>query len=138
MGAGYCGEPAPVWGAYGRLAGHVRGEPIGDAVIDGAFVGSPDATGKIRSVLRDPGTGLRLAGWQERGLIHVFTGDAVARDRRASVTIEPVEVMTDASNRPDCASAIRLEPGGRRSFRFGVELDSTALLDSTAQVISKM
>lgn len=107
MGAGYCGEPAPVWGAYGRLAGHVRGEPIGDAVIDGAFVGSPDATGKIRSVLRDPGTGLRLAGWQERGLIHVFTGDAVARDRRTSVTIEPVEVMTDAFNRPDCARAIQ-------------------------------
>ena len=106
-GAGYCGEPAPVWGAYGRLAGHVRGEPIGDAVIDGAFVGSPDATGEVRSVLRDPGTGLRLAGWQERGLIHVFTGDAVARDRRTSVTIEPVEVMTDAFNRPDCARAIQ-------------------------------
>ena len=28
--------------------------------------------------------------------------------------------------------------GRMHSFRFGVELDSTALLDSTAQVVSKM
>jgi len=80
-------------------------------------------------VLRDP----ELSVWQDRGLVHVFTGDTVARGRRASIAIEPVEVMTDAYNRPDCAAAIRLEPGTRRSFRFGVDLRPT-----TPQVVSKM
>jgi aldose 1-epimerase len=119
--------------AYRPLAGHCRWEPIGAAVVDGAFVGSPDETGTIRSVLRDPMTGVELSVWQDRGLIHVFTGDTVARGRRASVAIEPVEVLTDAFNRPDCAAAIRLEPGTRRSFRFGVDLRAT-----TPQVVSKM
>lgn len=33
--------------------------------------------------------------------------------------MEPVEVMTNAVNRPEQADAIRLEPGETRSFRFG-------------------
>ncbi|MGV8968164.1 MAG: aldose 1-epimerase [Cellulomonas sp.] len=112
--------------AYRPLVGRPGWEPIGAAVVDGAFVGVPDETGAIRSVVHDPVTGVELAVWQDRGLVHVFTGDTVARDRRASVAIEPVEVMTDAFNRPDCAAAIRLEPGERRSFRFGVDVRAPA------------
>jgi len=67
---------------------------------------------------------MQLAVRHDGGLVHVFTGDTLARDRRASVAIEPVEVLTDAFNRADCATAIRLEPGERRAFRFGVEVSA--------------
>ncbi|MBB2922788.1 aldose 1-epimerase [Cellulomonas cellasea] len=93
--------------------------PLGDAVLDAAFGGLDPA---LPTVVRDP-AGTRLVLRQDRGLVHVFTGDTLARDRRASLAVEPVEVMTDAFNRPDQAAAIRLEPGERRSFGFVVELE---------------
>lgn len=94
-------------------------DPLGDAVLDAAFAGL-DATRP--TVVRDPASGTRLELRQDRGLVHVFTGDTLARDRRGSLAVEPVEVMTDAFNRPDCADAIRLEAGERRSFGFAFEL----------------
>lgn len=93
--------------------------PLGDAVLDAAFGGLDPA---LPAAVHDPATGTRLLVRQDRGLVHVFTGDTLARDRRASLAVEPVEVMTDAFNRPDQAAAVRLEPGERRSFGFVVEL----------------
>lgn len=93
--------------------------PLAGHVLDAAYAGlRPDGSGLAETALVDPRTGVRLAVRQERGLVHVFTGDTLGRDRRASVAVEPVEVMTDAFNRPDCADAVRLEPGTARTFRF--------------------
>ena len=62
-------------------------------------------------------------------LMHVFTADTVTRPRE-SFAMESVEVMTNAVGRPDQADAIRLEPGQRRTFRFGVTyLNSTTTLE---------
>ena len=107
--------PLPGGAAYEPRA-DVRWAPLGDAVLDAAFAGPHG--GAMDTVLEDPDTGVRLAVRQASGLVHVFTGDTLDRDRRASIAIEPVEVMTDAFNRPDCADAIRLEPGTSRDFRF--------------------
>jgi len=81
-----------------------------------------DADGYIRTHLRDPASGLAIAVWQERGVMHAFTADTAARDARRAVALEPMECMADAFSRPDCAQAIRLEPGAERRFRFGVEV----------------
>lgn len=98
--------------------------PIGDAVIDGCYAGAtPDTDGLIRSCLRDPATGRELTVWQRGGLVHVFTGDTLARDPRRAVAIEPVEAMTDAFNHPECARDIRLPAGATSSFTCGVEFD---------------
>jgi aldose 1-epimerase len=43
---------------------------------------------------------------------------------RRSVALEPMESWADAFNRPDCADAIRLEPGAERRFACGVEIES--------------
>jgi galactose mutarotase-like enzyme len=43
---------------------------------------------------------------------------------RRAVALEPMECLPDAFNRPDCAEAIRLEPGAARTFRCGVEIDT--------------
>ncbi|HEY8719856.1 aldose 1-epimerase [Pengzhenrongella sp.] len=118
--------PFPGGAAYGPLGPRGAGwAPVGDAVLDACFVGPSGGAGPARSVLSDPETGLRLTVEQERGLTHVFTGDTLERGRRASVAIEPVEAMTDAFNRPDCAEAIRLEPGERRAFRFAVAVSTS-------------
>lgn len=84
-----------------------------------------DADGRARTRLRDPASGLGLAVWQESGVMLVFTADTVTRDVRRSVALEPMESWADAFNRPDCADAIRLEPGAERRFRCGVEIEWT-------------
>jgi aldose 1-epimerase len=98
--------------------------PIGSTRIDNAYAGlvkGPD--GRARTHLRDPATGLGLTVWQEHGVMLVFTADTVTRDVRRSVALEPMESMSNAFNRIDCAEAIRLEPGEERQFRCGVEIN---------------
>ncbi|WP_333678418.1 aldose epimerase [Dyella sp.] len=100
--------------------------PIGNVKIDNAFAGLvPDADGRVRTRLRDPASGLRISMWQEHGVVLVFTADTVSRDVRRAVALEPMESMSNAFNRADCAGAIRLEAGAERVFRCGVEIDRT-------------
>lgn len=75
--------------------------------------------GRAHTTLTDPATNRTIDVWQERGLMYVFTADIDPR-QRAALAMEPVEVMTNAFNRPDQADAIRLEPQQHRTFRFGV------------------
>ncbi|MFI5886730.1 aldose 1-epimerase [Streptomyces sp. NPDC051554] len=94
---------------------------LGGAVIDACFADlAPGPGGRTETVLSDPATGAELRVWQHGGYMHVFTGDTLARDRRTSIALEPVEVPTDAYNRPEHANALSLEPGRQRGFRFGV------------------
>jgi aldose 1-epimerase len=99
-------------------------KPIGSTKIDLAYAGllkGPD--GRIHTRLRNPSTGLVLSVWQERGVMLVFTADTVTRDIRRAVALEPMESMSNAFNRDDCADAIRLEPGAERHFLCGVEIE---------------
>lgn len=110
---------------------------LGAAVIDGCYAdATPDADGVIRSRLRDAATGRQLTIWQRGGLTHVFTGDTLARDPRRSIAIEPVEVMTNSFNRPDCEALIRLAPGATRSFACGAEfhVESDRASDSSTPI----
>lgn len=103
-----------------------QSRPIGSVKIDQAFAGLvPDADGRVRTRLRDPASGLRISMWQERGVVLVFTADTVSRDVRRAVALEPMESMSNAFNRADCADAVRLPPGAERVFRCGVEIDRT-------------
>jgi aldose 1-epimerase len=94
---------------------------IGDLELDTCFLElEPGPDGLIHTTLTSPEDALTLDVWQERGGVHVYTADDLARDRRGSLAIEPVEALTNAVNRADQACTIRLEPGETRSFRFGV------------------
>lgn len=89
-------------------------------VIDACFTDLvPGRDQRAETVLRHPESRDELRVWQLSGSMHVFTGDTLARDRRRSIALEPVEAVTDAFNREECASALRLEPGDTRTFRFG-------------------
>lgn len=83
-----------------------------------------DADGRMRTRLRDTASGVGIAVWQERGVLLAYTGDTLERGARASLALEPMESLPDAFNRPDCADAIRLEPGAARTFRCGVEIET--------------
>lgn len=99
--------------------------PIGNVKLDHAYADLvPDKDGRIRTYLRDPESGVRVGVWQEHGVVLVFTADTVTRDIRHSVALEPMESMSNAFNRPDCARTIRLAPGAERTFRCGVEIDT--------------
>ncbi|QJW37428.1 aldose 1-epimerase [Cellulosimicrobium protaetiae] len=108
--------------AFGAIDG-VGPLPLAGVRLDHAFgdLGA-DADGRARTLVRDPATGQGLAVWQDRGLVHVYTGDGLVRRERAALAVEPVETLTDAFNRPDCAADVRLEPGAVREFAFGAEI----------------
>ncbi|MFC5436612.1 aldose 1-epimerase [Rhodanobacter umsongensis] len=98
---------------------------LGGSILDQGYADlEADADGRIRTRLRDPSSGFGIAVWQERGVMHAFTADTASRDARRAIALEPMECMADAFNRPDCAQAIRLEPGAERRFRCGVEVES--------------
>lgn len=98
---------------------------IGDSILDQGYTDlDVEADGRIRTRLRDPASGFAIAVWQESGVMHAFTADTISRDARRAIALEPMECMADAFNRPECAAAIRLEPGAERHFRCGVEIES--------------
>jgi aldose 1-epimerase len=98
--------------------------PIGAVKLDQGYtdlIADPD--GRVRSRLRDPISGLELALWQTHGVLLAFTADTVTRDVRRAIALEPMESLTNAFNRPDCAAAIALAPGAERRFVCGVEIN---------------
>ncbi|QNK03543.1 aldose 1-epimerase [Dyella telluris] len=100
-------------------------QPIGPRELNHAYADlRVDTDGRARTRLRDPDSGLTLAMWQTSGVMLAFTADTVTRDVRRSVALEPMESWADAFNRPDCADAIRLEPGAERRYTCGVEIES--------------
>jgi aldose 1-epimerase len=95
----------------------------GSALDNGFADLAADADGRIRSHLRDPDSGLAVSVWQASGVIQAYTADTQPGSAmRRSVAVEPMQAMTDAFNRPDCADAITLEAGAERRFRCGLEI----------------
>jgi len=95
---------------------------IGGRILDQGYADPVAAAdGRIRTRLMDPGTRFGIAVWQERGVMHVYTGDTLKRDVRRSVALEPMECMANAFNRPEWSDAVRLDPGAERVYRCGVE-----------------
>jgi aldose 1-epimerase len=99
-----------------------RSRPIGGSILDQGYTDpAADADGRIRTRLTDPKTRFGITVWQERGVMHVFTGDTLKRDARRSVALEPMECMANAFNRPEWSGEVRLDPGAERVYRCGVE-----------------
>lgn len=94
---------------------------LGALVLDTCYADlTADDDGIIRTRMSDPSSGASLTVWQERGLMHVFTGDTLARGPRRSLALEPVELPTDAFNDPGLGEQLTLAPGAGRDFAFGV------------------
>ncbi|GAA4432549.1 aldose 1-epimerase [Georgenia halophila] len=103
-------------------AGDIGLGPVGDAVVDQAFTDLiPGSDGSVTSVIRSPRTGDSLTLRQdpdESRIVHVFTGDILARDRRASMAVEPCSFGADTLNRDP--EAMTLAPGSTRRLRAEV------------------
>jgi aldose 1-epimerase len=100
-------------------------QTIRDRQLDLCFTElARDRAGYSHTLVTNPSSGIGLRISQERGLMHLYTGDSLGREPRRSLALEPVEVMTNAFNRPDCYDRIALPPGATRSFRCAVEIIS--------------
>ncbi len=99
------------------------GAPLGDRVLDTAFGAlARDADGRVRAVLRDPGSGRAVTVWGDEACAWwmVFTGDTLPEPkRRRSVAIEPMTCPPDAFNSGEDLWILR--PGEGARLRFGVE-----------------
>lgn len=94
---------------------------IGNTVLDVGYTDLvPADDGRIHTCLADPASGFAIDVWQERGVLHAFTGDTLGAGARSAVALESMECMADAFNRPECVEAIKLEPGIERVYRCGV------------------
>lgn len=94
---------------------------IDATVLDNGYANlQPASDGRLRSRLIDPASGFAIDVWQERGVLHAFTGDTLGAGARSAIALEPMECMADAFNRPEWANAIRLDAGASRVFRCGV------------------
>lgn len=95
--------------------------PLAGTALDTAFGGLQrelDGVGRIRLSGPDGGA---VTLWLDRGLewVQVFTGDALAGDRRrAAVAVEPMSCPPDAFN--SGTDLIRLEPGRLVTHRWGI------------------
>ncbi|KAA3498706.1 aldose 1-epimerase [Rhizobium rhizogenes] len=99
--------------------------PLAGQVLDVCFTDLiPSENGLYETRIENRQDGSSLTVWQERGHMHVFTGDTLARDRRKSIALEPVETPTNAFNQPELEAAITLQPGETRSFRFGFRFET--------------
>ena len=95
-------------------------EQIGKRQLDCCFANlHKQADGRILTTLEDRRSGRSVSVWQERGFMHVFTGDTLARDRRGSIALEPVETVTNAFNYDEYRQDLLLAPGEVRSFACG-------------------
>lgn len=100
-----------------------QSRPIANSILDVGYTDLDAGTdGRIRTRLTDPSDRFGVAMWQEHGVMNAFTADTLQHGARRAVALEPMECMADAFNRPECAEAIRLEPGAERSFRCGIEV----------------
>jgi aldose 1-epimerase len=99
-----------------------RARLIGGSILDQGYCDLlADTDGRIRTRLTDPKTGFGISVRQERGVMHVFTGDTLQRDARRAVALEPMECMANAFNRAEWRDEIRLEPGAERVYRCAIE-----------------
>jgi len=114
----------PLDGDAARVPRDVVGAAaLAGTCLDTAFTDLvPDVDGRARTRVLDPSTGAGIEMWQERGAMHVYTGDGLGARARAAIALEPVETLTNAFNRPDCAPDVRLAPGEERVFRFGLRV----------------
>ncbi|MPV37560.1 aldose 1-epimerase [Georgenia subflava] len=106
--------------ALAGVSAPVRLSPVGETVLDQAFTDLvPDDDGVVATVLRSARTGESLTVEQEpfqAQVVHVFTGDSLRRGPRASLAVEPCQLVADALNRPDCAEQLALAPGEQRQL----------------------
>ncbi|GAG10147.1 unnamed protein product, partial [marine sediment metagenome] len=101
-----------------------NGNVIGNRKLDQCYHALiTDENGYSHTLLEDPENGVRIRVSQKGGLMHVYTGDTLPARSRKSIALEPVELMTNAFNRPACAGHTRLEPAETRGFDFGVNVE---------------
>jgi len=95
---------------------------IGNRKLDNCYSNLiKEKDGFSRSSITDPSNGLEIAMFQKGGVALVYTGDTLKHRQRESIALEPMQFLTNAFNRKELESKIKVEPGEKSEFLFGVE-----------------
>jgi len=100
-----------------------RARAVGGAELDTAFTDlQPDDDGRVRVVLRHPGTGRTASLWVDAAYrwLQVFTGDSLSADRgrTSGIAVEPMTCPPDALSTGD--DLVTLDPGQEWSGSWGI------------------
>ncbi|WP_195909538.1 aldose 1-epimerase [Rhizobium tubonense] len=97
---------------------------VGKSVLDKCFTNlQPGPQGVFETSISDCKGEHVLTVWQDRGHMHVFTGDTLLRRPRNSIALEPVEATTNSFNHPELIEELMLHPGQTRVFNFGARVE---------------
>jgi aldose 1-epimerase len=97
---------------------------IGNRILDHCYADIREDNGGIsRCSLYDPKNGMEIVMFQEGGVTLAFSGDTLAKRKRMSVALEPMQAITNAFNREEYEERIAISPGGKSVFKFGVEVN---------------
>jgi aldose 1-epimerase len=79
-----------------------------------------DENGLSQCSLYDPENGLKIEMFQRGGVTLAFSGDSLSSRVRKSVALEPMQFLTNAFNREEFQEDIKINPGEKSVFTFGV------------------
>ncbi|MFT0847018.1 aldose 1-epimerase [Actinomycetaceae bacterium L2_0104] len=106
--------------ALAGIAAPARYDYLGHQKIDQSYSNLvPNEDGVVVTSVTNPVRGTQVLLTQEPSeapVMHVYTGDAVARRPRGSIALGPYSELPDAFNRADAASRIPLLAGDTRSL----------------------
>lgn len=94
---------------------------IGGMKIDAAFSDLiRDGDGRVRTVLRDPRSGVSLTAWMDAAheFLMIFTGDTLAHRRRQGLGVEPMTSPPNSFATGDHLTV--LQPGEMHSAAWGI------------------
>ncbi|AZR00553.1 aldose 1-epimerase [Trueperella pyogenes] len=114
------GVPLPGESAYGGVNTPMVIDYLGGTKLDDYYRGLvPDNYGVVATRVVCLPTNSSVELTQEPGeaaVVHLDTGDKLARGTRQAIALAPMSAVPDSFNRPDAVGSVRVEPGESRSM----------------------
>jgi aldose 1-epimerase len=96
---------------------------INNRVLDNCFSKlKPYTEGNFKSSIFDPENGMQITMFQKGGVTLAYSGDTLMTRKRNSIALEPMQFITNAFNRDELKDKIKILPGEKSIFEFGVEV----------------
>lgn len=96
---------------------------INGKIIDNCYTKlKSKSDGFYKASIFDPENGMEISMFQKGGVTLAFSGDTLKARKRDSIALEPMQFMTNAFNREELKDKIKIMPGEKSIFEFGIEV----------------
>ena len=94
---------------------------INGKILDNCFTQlKPNSDGYFKASIFDPDNGMEISMFQKGGVTLAYSGDTIKARRRNSIALEPMQFITNAFNREELKDKIKILPGEKSIFEFGI------------------